>query len=166
MNDKQPEQQPAPPPKEEVSPDTLMQDFRGKPLVTIVVFTLIVHVVVLAVFSYGYITEDLLGLGKTELTEEQRVDAAVADSTEALQDIANEYKIDLSVLTDRLGTGSGRDEPAPSPQTTPPTPEPVDEREQAFNESQEQLDAPQTPELGADPTIEDEGDLFSDPQAP
>lgn len=164
MNDTQPVQPPAPP-KEEVSPDSLMQDFRGKPVLTIVIFTVIVHAVFLGAFSYGYIKQDILGIKPKQMTEEQRVDAAVAESTEALQDIADEYKIDFSVLTDRLGTGE-RSAPAEAEPRTATAPEPVDEREQAFEDAQEQAEGPQLPDLDDQPSIEEEDDLFGDQPAP
>ncbi len=54
--------------KEEVTPDQLMKHFQGSSLKSIIIFTLIVHVVLLAGSSFPYIYKTFVGDDASELS--------------------------------------------------------------------------------------------------
>ena len=94
--------------KEDVSPDSLMGDFRGKGLVPIVVVTVIVHLVVFGGTSFGYLKDTLMGPDKTEMSAEEKADAAFNEATIAIRDIAEKYGISPQEVSDRFSAGGSR----------------------------------------------------------
>ena len=63
MTDNEPNPTPTndPPQLDAVSPDELMSDFRGHSLIKILIFTIVVHIFILAIFSPGYIKAQVFG---------------------------------------------------------------------------------------------------------
>ena len=120
--------------QEDVSPDSLMGDFRGKGLVPIVVLTVVVHLVVFGGTSFGYLKDTLMGPDKTEMSDEEKSDAAFNEATIAIREIAEKYGISPQDVSDRFSTGGSRtskiagsgdgdgtggDEPKAAPPTPP-----------------------------------------------
>lgn len=89
----------------EVSPDSLMGEFRGKPLFGIVMLTLLAHVVIIGVFSIGYISEKVFGEDTSGLKKEERLDVAVREATESLREIAKSHGLTPQELSDRFAKG-------------------------------------------------------------
>ena len=152
---------------DEVSPDSLMGDFRGRPFVAILAFTVIVHAVLIGVFSFGYLKNQVLGEDTSSLSEEERMDIAVREATSSLRDIAERHGVSPQDLSDRFSAGGlttnsnstsppdtagEQDAPADGDDTTPEGPQSAIEKE-----LQETKDGPELPDL---PSIEDEDDLF------
>lgn len=161
---KQQEKCPTPTFADDVSPDSLMSDFRGRPIVSIVVFTLIVHVVVVGVFSVGYLKDQIMGVDNSKLSEKERLDNAVREGTIALREIAERHDVTLQNLSSRFANGStkraatpiaGGDTPEKTdPTKTPDTPkQPVSDIEKKLNEKKA---GPAVPDLSPDK----EDDLF------
>ena len=91
---------------DEVTPDALMENFKGKGVMAIVVFTVIVHLVLIIGTSVTYLWKKVGGEKTSEMTEEQRMDSAIEDATEALREIAEEHGLHPNDLSSKLGGGS------------------------------------------------------------
>ena len=89
----------------DVSPDSLMSDFRGRPIAAIVAFTVIVHVVVVGGFSLGYMKNAVFGENTSSMSETERLDMAVRDASTSLREIAERYGISPQELSDRFAEG-------------------------------------------------------------
>ena len=151
--------------RDEVSPDSLMSDFRGSSFVAIVAFTVVVHVVLIGFTSYGYLKNQVFGEDTSAMSEEERMEVAVREATSSLRDIAERHGISPQELSDRFASGSpakstpekqsasGNEEtPTDGDNATPEEPQSPIERE-----LQEKKDGPELPDL---PPIEEEEDLF------
>lgn len=151
-----------------VSPDELMSDFRGHSLVKILIFTVIVHVFVLALFSPGYIKAQVFGESEepaeevAELSDEEKLEKAQKDGKAALREVADKYGITVKALKEQLDS-----EPAAAPDTTvdtPADPEPTDTEgtgSQIERDLETEADGPAVPDL----SIEEEDDIFA-PESP
>ncbi len=156
---------------DEVSPDSLMSDFRGRPVVTILAFTVIVHVVLVGVFSVRYLKNEVLGEDTSSLSEEERLDLAVDEATKSLRKIAERHGISPQDLSERFAKGdstpdtTATSKPAnPDTRNTPPKPDGTSDDPTAKEpksaiekELKKKADGPDLPDL---PPIEEEEDLF------
>lgn len=107
----------------DVSPDSLMTDFRGSSLFKILLFTLILHVVVLIALSPGYLMKLVFGEQPEpvpeevqQLSEEERLGKAEEEGKAAFREIADRYNVKFSDLKARLTDGT----PAATPNTDTP----------------------------------------------
>ena len=128
---------------------------------------MIVHVVVITLFSLGYLTRTIFGEATKELTKEQQLDAAVREGTIALREIAERYdNVTVQELTDQFTSGAKKaattttvepdlDDTSPAEDETE---EPLSDIEKKLQEKEK---GPAVPDLSA----EGEDDLFT-PQAP
>ncbi|MDG2219735.1 MAG: hypothetical protein P8L85_00020 [Rubripirellula sp.] len=151
---------------DDVSPDSLMSDFRGRPLAAIVIFTVIVHVAVIGAFSIGYMRNAVFGEDTSAMSEDERVDLAVRDATSSLREIAERYGISPQELSDRFSRGKEQaiatSAEAVNPDASITKPEETESESQepkSAIESQLQMEAagPDLPDL---PSLEEE-DLFN-----
>lgn len=171
-SDKPAQEQPPPRHKDPVSPEALMNDFRGKPLMKILIFTLLIHAVFIGVFSLGYLKNQVLGADTAELSEDERMDLAVREATSVLQDIAQQHQVSFQGLSSRFADNAGDSAAQPDGATRSPSPAddaPPATRDQDFEQTQERAPGPALPALTDDlgtPAAEDEDDLFADPNAP
>ncbi|BCX46280.1 hypothetical protein HAHE_01880 [Haloferula helveola] len=151
--------------KKEVTPDELLKGFEGRSMKSIIVFTVIVHVILLAGTSIPFLLKSVSGGATAELTEAERMDKAVREAQAALRDIAGEHGVKAQDLSSRFADGAPKPVSAPgstdaegggaAPVDTPPTEEP-DEPKSAIEEEIEKVEP--GPEL---PSVEDEEeDLF------
>ncbi len=104
---------------DEVVPDSLMDDFRGRPILTILVFTVVIHVVIVMVSSLPYLRIQVLGGDNSTLSEEERLGLAVKEATTSLGGIAKKYDVKPQDLSGRFASG------AKAPTSTTPV-KPVD----------------------------------------
>lgn len=84
--------------------DDLLRDFRGDGLMRPLLITVAVHALVILATSVPWLRA-ALGGGKADLTEEQRLDAAVKEATASLQAIAKEHGIRPQDLGSRFSSG-------------------------------------------------------------
>lgn len=152
----------------EVSPDSLMSDFRGRPIVAILAVTLVVHSVLVGVFSIGYLKNHFLGEDTSGMSKEERLDIAVREATTSLRKIAERHGLSPQELSSRFAADDARSIPtagqpaaAPGSQPTGPigqnTPPEAEEPESAIEKTlQEKAVGPELPDL----VPEDEDDLF------
>ncbi len=92
----------------EVTPDTLMQRFQGSGLKKIIVFTLVVHAVVIGGSSLPYLVGAIFGRDTSAMTEEDRIKAAVKEATEAIRAIAADYQLNPQEISDQFARGGSR----------------------------------------------------------
>lgn len=157
---------------DDVSPDSLMSDFRGRPIIAILAFTVIAHVIVVGGFSIGYMKNVVFGEDTSAMSEKERTDMAVRDATTSLREIAERYGISPQELSDRFANGdtqvntASTENTATSPQQASPNP-PLDAAGAANSGTQEPPSAIETelqieaagPDLPNLPMLEEE-DLF------
>ena len=149
---------------EEVTPESMMNEFRGRPFVGILTFTVIVHVVFVSVFSFGYLKSELFGEDTSSLAEEKRLEIAVREATTSLREIAERHSLNPQDLTSQFARGATR--PATSATSLPTTdPGPETPGESAGTESaiekelNTKVKGPAAPDLPPDLPTEEE-DLF------
>ena len=108
----------------EATPDSLMGQFKGKGLKPIVMFTLIVHVVVILGSSVPFFVKRAFARGNSKLTETERIENAVEDATAALRKIAKKHGLNPQDISDQFSGGSrtakaaATDAAAPSDEVT------------------------------------------------
>lgn len=154
------------------TPNSLMDNFKGKGLLPIVVFTLVVHAVLIGGTSMGFI-KDLFS-STDELSEEDRISRAVKEATPVLRDIADKYRLDTQKLSEQFAGGSSKTDEAP--QNVPPeatgTPENATGPESPESTPEEGSDTTEKPKSALEkeldvkldgpkqPTLDDEKDIF------
>lgn len=157
--------------KEEITPDQLMNNFKGSSLKSIIIFTVIIHVVLLVGSSFPFLYKSIVGEDSSAMSEKDRTDAAMRKATTALRDIAEEYGLKPQDLSSQLAGNSPRAPKAPASETetetetkteensTEPQPDVEGEAEEPKSAIEKELDKKETgPELPK--PIEDEEDLF------
>lgn len=106
----------------DVTPDTLMQRFKGQGLKSIIVFTLVVHAVVLTASSVPYLVTKVFGADTGNMTREEKVKAAVKEASESIRKIAAGYGLNPQDVSDQFSGGGSR-VAATAAGTEPETPE-------------------------------------------
>jgi len=91
---------------DKVSPESLMSDFRARPIFGLVTAALLAHVLLIGVFSMGYLKKQLLGDDTASMTKEQRIDSAVREATTALREIAERHNMNPQEFSSRFGDKS------------------------------------------------------------
>ena len=144
----------------ETTPDQLMKSFEGRSLKSIILFTIVIHAVLLVGTSVPYLWGAIAGEDTTEQSEEDRLQAAAKEATTAIREIAERYDLKAQDLSSRFTDGAPKAPVAAAPDTSPePTPEVSSTDEPKEPESiieQEIQKVEDGPEL---PPVEDE-DLF------
>jgi hypothetical protein len=119
----------------ETTPDQLLRSFEGRSLKSIIVFTIVVHAVILIGTSIPSLVGSMMGEDISDLSPEERLEAAAEKAKEALAVIDEERDRDANAATakiaemfdvkpqdlgDRLQAGAPKAAPDP---VTPSTPE-------------------------------------------
>ncbi len=108
----------------ETSPDQLMKAFEGRSLKSIILFTVVIHAVLLIGTSVPYLWSAVTGKDITEQSEEERFQAATKEATTAIREIAERYDLKPQDLSSRFTDGAPKAPAAASADTSPePTPE-------------------------------------------
>lgn len=148
----------------ETTPDQLLDTFRGRGLKTVIIFTIVVHVVVLLATSAPYLIRTFGAGAKMKMSETERMDLAVKEAMASLKTIAESHGVKPQDLGSRLGGSAPRapqEEAAPPPAATPektgeaPA---ASEPEKPKSEIEQQIE--KTKEGPAVPAVEEEVDLF------
>ena len=99
--------------KEETTPDQLMKHFQGSSLKSIILFTLVIHAVLLGGSSFPYLYRTIVGENASEMSEKDRNEAAMRDATAALREIAEEHGLKPQDLSSQLAGGAPKAPKAP-----------------------------------------------------
>lgn len=159
-----------------ITPDQLLQSFRGRSLKSVILFTVIAHIVIIGVTSVPYLLESFTGKSTEKLGEEERTEIAAREATEALRAIAEKNGIKPQDLSARIAGGAGpksaKSEEAekpeavtetPGPETsdpavTPETAEPEKPKSEIEKELDVKQDGPTVPDIKVEEATDD--DLF------
>jgi hypothetical protein len=148
---------------EETTPDQLLESFRGNSMKSIIVFTVIVHLVVLIGTSIPYFLQSSAKKSAATLGEKERLELAAGEATKALREIAQKHGLNPQDLSARIAGGATPAAPAPAPAAadkveTPPTPAATTAPEAPASEIEGKLQEKKSgPEL---PPVEEEENLF------
>jgi hypothetical protein len=150
---------------QETTPDQLLESFRGRSFKSIILFTLIVHVVVIGGTSVPYFIKSASGKSDSKLTEKERTEIAAREATTALRDIATKHGLKPQDLSSRIAGGAAPaaapKEEAPAPKEDPTT-TPPEETEKPKTAIEEELDVkadgPKVPPIPTEEATDD--DLF------
>jgi len=104
-------------PTQEITPDQLLQSFRGRSFKSVIIFTVVVHAVVICGTSIPYLMKALTGESSSKLGENERTEIAAREATEALRDIATKHGIKPQDLSTRIAGGAA---PAAPKEDAPP----------------------------------------------
>lgn len=169
MTDNEPTEKPKldTPKPDAVSPDELMSDFRGRSLVKIVIFTVLVHLFILAIFSPGYIKAQVFGESEqvdeevAELSDEEKLDKAQKDGKAALREVADKYGLTVKELREQLDAEPPTAATAVDPAADATTVDPDEPGSQIEQDLEVQVEGPKVPDL----SVDEEEDLFA-PESP
>lgn len=143
-----------------------MEAFHGRSFKSVILFTLIVHVVVLGGTSVPYFMKSASGKSDSKLTEKERTEIAAREATSALRDIATKHGLKPQDLSTRIAGGAApaapkKEEPAPAEEPVTPAPDEA-EAEKPKTAIEEQLDlkkdGPTVPPVPTEEATDD--DLF------
>jgi NhaP-type Na+/H+ or K+/H+ antiporter len=157
-------------PTQEITPDKLLESFRGRSFKSVILFTVIIHVIVVGGTSIPYLIEKITGKSDSKLNEKDRIELAAREATEALREIATKHGIKPQDLSSRIAGGAAPKAPVekeeePAPKEEPVTPEtaPTVEPEKPKSEIEKELEVkqegPKVPEIKVEEATEE--DLFS-----
>ena len=99
----------------DLNPDDLMSDFRRKGLLRIIIFTFVIHGVVLLGSSLPWMYDSLFSSVDENASEEERIKEAVREATGSLKDIAEKYGIHPEELSSQF---SKKDKKSSAPATS------------------------------------------------
>jgi len=151
------------------TPNSLMGSFKGPGLGAIIVFTLVIHVIILGGSSVPYVLRMAAAQESKELSEDERIEAAVKEATPVLREIAEKHNLNPQQLSSQFAGGASRttktaknaakedDGSQPGATTTPDTPEdgdPEKPKSAIEKEFDVELDGPKQPNL------DEEEDIF------
>ncbi|MFN7342154.1 MAG: hypothetical protein ACK5TA_02345, partial [bacterium] len=80
-------------PTQEITPDKLLESFRGRSFKSVILFTVIIHIVIVGGTSIPYLIEKIIGKSGSKLNEKDRTELAAREATEALREIATKHGI-------------------------------------------------------------------------
>lgn len=151
-------------PKQETTPDQLMEAFRGRSFKSVILFTVIVHVVVIGGTSVPYFMRSIAGKSDSKLSEQERTEIAAREATSALRDIATKHGLKPQDLSTRIAGGAApaapkEEKPAPAEEPAPTPPGETDKPKTAIEEELDvKQEGPTVPPVPTEEATDD--DLF------
>lgn len=151
-------------PKQETTPDQLMEAFHGRSFKSVILFTVIVHVVVLGGTSVPYFMRSIAGKSDSKLSEQERTEIAAREATSALRDIATKHGLKPQDLSTRIAGGAApaapkEETPAPAEEPAAPAPEEAEKPKSAIEKELDvKEDGPTVPPVPTEEATDD--DLF------
>ena len=135
-----------------------MKAFEGRSLKSIILFTVVIHAVLLIGTSIPYLWEVVAGEDTTGQSEEERLQSATKEATAAIREIAERYQLKPQELSSRFSGGKPK---APAAKGTTPATAPEDTTPDDSKDSESPIEkaikkVEDGPEL---PAVEDD-DLF------
>ena len=150
------EQTTSKPSADESTPDELMESFQGRSLKSIIVFTLVIHAVLLLGTSIPFLMEKVVGKDNSKLSEDERIALAVKEATKSLRNIADEHGLNVEDISNQFAGGTKKSQAAAKKPTK--APEPVGDSGEPKSAIEKELDVKaEGPEV---PKVEDDDDLF------
>lgn len=97
----------------------MMQAFEGRSLKSIILFTVVIHAVLLLGTSIPYLWGAVAGQDTTGQSEEERLNTAAKEATAAIRDIAERYQVKPQDLSSRFADRAPKAPAAASQNTSP-----------------------------------------------
>lgn len=151
-------------PSQETTPDQLLESFRGRSFKSIILFTIVVHLVIIGGTSVPYIMKTLSGKSDSTLSEAERTEIAALEATDALREIAKKHGLKPQDLSSRIAGGAApaapkEQAPLSTEEPAAPTPEEPEKPKTAIEEQIEvKEDGPKVPTIPTEEAEDD--DLF------
>lgn len=95
----------------DITPDQLMDTFHGSSMKSIIIFTVLVHVVGITATSVPYLWKAVAGEDSSKLGEKERMELAAREATSSLREIASKHGLKAEDLSSRF-SGSAPAAPA------------------------------------------------------
>lgn len=92
----------------DVTPESLMERFRGTSMVKMVVVTVVFHVVLVLGTSVAYLKKSLLGDKVAAMSKEQRIEKAVSEATSSIRKIATENGLSPQEISDNFSSSAAK----------------------------------------------------------
>jgi hypothetical protein len=109
---------------QQTTPDQLMKAFEGRSLKSIIIFTVVIHVILVIGTSVPYLLGAVTGgEDSSEKPEQERLEIAAKEATAAMREIAERYDLKPQDLSNRFSNGAPK-APAATPKEAAPTPTP------------------------------------------
>lgn len=99
----------------DVTPESLMDNFKGPKLVALAILTVVVHVLLIFGSSLPYLKDELLGADSSKMTKDDRIKLAVEEATIELREIAEKYELNPQEISDQFASGGSRTKKASEP---------------------------------------------------
>lgn len=141
-----------------------MEAFHGRSFKSVILFTVIVHVVVLGGTSVPYFMRSIAGKSDSKLSEQERTEIAAREATSALRDIATKHGLKPQDLSTRIAGGAApaapkEETPAPAEEPAAPAPEEAEKPKSAIEKELDvKEDGPTVPPVPTEEATDD--DLF------
>lgn len=124
-----------PTPTNQATPDEMLTAFNGRSLKSIIIFTVVAHVILVLATSGPYIWRAVAGADSSKLSETERVELAVKEVNASMARIAEQHGIKPQDLGSRFVTNAPA--PAAPPKAEPASPqEPVSEKPESTIEKE------------------------------
>jgi transposase-like protein len=92
----------------DVTPESLMDNFKGPKLVRLLIITVVAHVVVVLVTSLPYLKDSLFGKDTSKMSQEEKIKIAVADASASIRKIAEKHGLTPQDISAQFSTGGSR----------------------------------------------------------
>jgi type IV secretory pathway TrbL component len=149
---------------QETTPDQLLESFRGRSFKSIILFTIVVHLVIVFGSSVPYLMKSLGAKSDSKLSEAERTEIAAREATSALRDIAVKHGLKPQDLSNRIAGGAApaaakEETPAPTADAAAPATGETEKPKTAIEAQLEvKEDGPTVPPIPAEEATDD--DLF------
>lgn len=116
-------------PSNETAPGDLLANFNGRSLKSIILFTIVVHAVLVLATSGTYIWKAVAGGDSSKLSESERTELAIKEAQSAMRRIAEEHGLKPQDLGSHFAAPAAapKAEPTTDPKADPKTPSPAPE---------------------------------------
>lgn len=135
---------------DDVTPESLMERFKGPGMVKMIIVTLVFHAVLIFGTSVSYLKKSFLGGDVAAMTKEQRVEKAVEEATSSIRRIASENGLNPQDISDNFSSSASRAAKAAAGPAgkgvAPATNTPAEKVLVSKPESSEKIETPERPE--------------------
>jgi hypothetical protein len=111
-------------PSNETAPGDLLANFNGRSLKSIILFTIVVHAVLVLATSGTYIWKAVAGGDSSKLSESERTELAVKEAQSAMRRIAEEHGLKPQDLGSHFAAPAAAPKAEPTTDSTTPPPAP------------------------------------------
>jgi len=130
----------------DATPESLMENFKGPKFVSLVILTVVVHVVIIFGSSVPYVIGKFADSSK--MTKDEKIKLAVEEATIELREIAEKYQLNPQEISDQFSGGGSRTKAADDAAAS------ADQGEDATAKPDETPEEPEGPKSAIEKAIE------------